>query len=86
MVTTPPDSEGTIAPASVFRATLASVTQNSMFCPDGQEVAFDLMVTVPPHEGSDLIDDAGLGDGLGFGRTDKRTLKSTVAERVFLVG
>jgi len=70
----------------VPNATLASVTENSMFCPDGQEVEFDLMVTVPPHEGSDLIDDAGLGDGLGFGRTDKRTLKSTVAERVFLVG
>lgn len=70
----------------VPNAMLASVTKNSMFCPDGQEVGFDLMVTVPPHEGSELIDDAGLGDGLGFGRTDKRTLKSTVAERVFLVG
>ena len=27
-----------------------------------------------------------MGDGLGFARTDKQTLKSTVAERVFLVG
>jgi sulfide:quinone oxidoreductase len=35
---------------------------------------------------SDLIDEAGLGDGLGFGITDKHTLKSRVAERVFLVG
>lgn len=70
----------------VNNATLASVTENSILCPDGQEIGFDLLVVVPPHEGSDLIEDADLGDGLGFGRTDKRTLKSTVAERVFLVG
>jgi sulfide:quinone oxidoreductase len=70
----------------VNNASLASVTENSMLCPDGQELGFDLMVVIPPHEGSDLIEDANLGDGLGFGRTDKRTLKSTVAERVFLVG
>ena len=70
----------------VPNATLSSVTENSMFCPDGQEIGFDLMVTVPPHEGSELIEDADLGDGLGFGRTNKQTLKSTAAERVFLVG
>jgi len=70
----------------VPNASLASVTENSMFCPDGQQVGFDLMVTIPPHEGSPLIEDADLGDGLGFGRTDRETLKSTLAERVFLVG
>lgn len=70
----------------VPNASLDRVTDRAMYCPDGQEVPFDLMVTIPPHEGSELIDDAGLGDGLGFGRTDKQTLKSSVAERVFLVG
>jgi len=70
----------------VSNAYLASVAKNSIRCPDGQELGFDLMVVIPPHEGSDLIEDAELGDGLGFGRTDKQTLKSTVAERVFLVG
>jgi sulfide:quinone oxidoreductase len=70
----------------VNNASLASVTENSISCPDGQELGFDLLVVVPPHEGSDLIEDADMGDGLGFECTDKRTLKSTVAERVFLVG
>jgi sulfide:quinone oxidoreductase len=70
----------------VNNASLASVSENSIRCPDGQELGFDLLVVVPPHEGSDLIEDAGMGDGLGFGSTDKRTLKSKVAERVFLVG
>jgi sulfide:quinone oxidoreductase len=57
-----------------------------MYCPDGREVPFDLMVCIPPHEGSDLIEAAGLGNGLGFARADKQTLKSAVADRVFLVG
>lgn len=70
----------------VSNAELDRVTDRAMYCPDGQEVPFDLMVTIPPHEGSELIDDAGLGDGLGFGRTNKQTLKSSVDERVFLVG
>ena len=70
----------------VNNAYLASVTANSIRCPDGQELGYDLLVVVPPHEGPELIEDAGLGSGLGFGRTDRQTLKSSVAERVFLVG
>ena len=54
--------------------------------PTARRVPYDLLVTIPPHEGSELIDDAGLGDGLGFGLTDKLTLKSKKAERVFLLG
>lgn len=67
-------------------APLQSVTDKALYCPDGNQVPFDLLVTIPPHEGSDLIDEAGLGDGLGYGQTDKQTLKSTQAERVFLLG
>jgi len=67
-------------------APLAVVTDRTVACPDGKTVPYDLLVTIPPHEGSELIDDAGLGDGLGFGLTDKQTLKSKKAERVFLLG
>jgi sulfide:quinone oxidoreductase len=70
----------------VPNAPVDRVTDNAMYCPDGNEVPYDLMVMIPPHEGSELIEAAGLGDGLGFGRTDKHTLKSKIAERVFLVG
>lgn len=70
----------------VADAPLASVTDNTVSCPDGRSVPYDLLVTIPPHEGSDLIDEARLGDGLGFGLTDKHTLKSKKSERVFLLG
>jgi sulfide:quinone oxidoreductase len=67
-------------------AMLAEVTDTCIACPDGHQIPYDLLVTIPPHEGSDIIDDAGLGDGLGFGLTDKETLKSRNAERIFLIG
>ena len=70
----------------VANATLASVTDKAIGCPDGKQIPFDLLVAIPPHEGSTVIDDAGLGDGIGFGLTDKQTLKSRKAERVFLLG
>ena len=70
----------------VPNASLDRVTDHAMYSPDGQEVPFDLMVCIPPHEGSDLIEEADLGNGLGFARADKQTLKSSVAERVFMVG
>ncbi len=70
----------------VANASLATVTDKTIGCPDGKAIPYDMLVTIPPHEGSELIDDAGLGDGLGFGFTDKQTLKAVKAERVFLLG
>jgi len=70
----------------VSNAYLSSVGPGSIRCPDGQELDYDLLVVVPPHEGPEVIEEAGLGSGLGFGRTDRQTLKSSVAERIFLVG
>jgi sulfide:quinone oxidoreductase len=70
----------------VANASLATVTDKAIGCPDGKAIPYDMLVTIPPHEGSELIDDAGLGDGLGFGFTDKQTLKAVKAERVFLLG
>jgi len=67
-------------------ASLAAVSDDAVICPDGKKVHYDLLVTIPPHEGSEIIDDAGLGDGLGFGLTDRGTLKSRKAERIFLLG
>lgn len=70
----------------VPNSSLAEVNERTIACPDGKEVPYDLLVVVPPHEGSDVIEDAGLGDGLGFGVTDKYTLRSKVADRVYLLG
>ena len=54
---------------------------------DDREVPFDLLVTVPLHGGVAFVErSSGLGDDLGFVRTDPRTLQSTAKPNVFAIG
>ena len=54
---------------------------------DDRELAFDLAVVVPVHNGAPcIVRSPGLGDELGFVPTDQHTLQSTVAPEVFAVG
>lgn len=53
---------------------------------DGREVAYDLLVTVPLHGGSDAIVRSGLGDAAGFLPVDKHTLQHKTFPYVFALG
>jgi sulfide:quinone oxidoreductase len=54
---------------------------------DDRELPFDLLVSIPAHGGAAFVERSpGLGDELGFVRTDPHTLQSTAAENVFAVG
>ena len=52
---------------------------------EGEELAYDLLVTIPPHDGVPMIRDAGLGDD-GWVAVDKTTLEATNAADVFALG
>jgi sulfide:quinone oxidoreductase len=54
---------------------------------DGREVPFDLAVLVPLHGGQAYVDRSpGLGDELGFVRTDQHTLQAKARPNVFVIG
>jgi sulfide:quinone oxidoreductase len=53
---------------------------------DGREIDYDLLVTVPPHQGSALIRTSGLGDAQGFVPTDKHTLVTQAHANIFALG
>jgi sulfide:quinone oxidoreductase len=54
---------------------------------DGREVPFDLAVVVPAHAGAPYVGRSpGLGDALGFVRTDPHTLQAHAAPNVFAIG
>jgi sulfide:quinone oxidoreductase len=53
---------------------------------DGIEVAYDLLVSVPVNMGDPLIARSGMGDELNFIPTDKRTLKASEFDNVFVLG
>ena len=53
---------------------------------DGRTVGFDLLCAIPPNLGPAVLDDSGLGDGAGYAMTDPRTLRSKIAESIYLLG
>lgn len=53
---------------------------------DGRTLEYDLLCAIPPNVGPQVIDDAGLGDGMGYALTDPRTLKSRKADFIFFLG
>ena len=53
---------------------------------EGETVAYDLLVLVPPHRGQQVIEDSGLGDERGWVPVDKHTLKHVEFEHVWAIG
>ena len=52
---------------------------------DGRTLDYDLLVSIPPHAGVDLVAEAGLGDD-GWVETDPRTLEAAGADDVYAIG
>ncbi len=65
---------------------LAGVGDDYIESPTGQTVHSDLSFIIPPHEGSNIVEDSGLGNGIGFGVCDIHSLQSRRDERVFFLG
>lgn len=57
-----------------------------MFDYGGEEVDFDLLVTVPTNMGDECILRSGFGDDLNYVPTDKNTLQSKVKDNIFVIG
>jgi len=52
---------------------------------EGVTLSYDLLITIPPHQGAQVIDDSGLGKG-GWVPTDKETLHHEGSDNVFVCG
>ncbi|WP_251328832.1 NAD(P)/FAD-dependent oxidoreductase [Haloplanus pelagicus] len=59
--------------------------ERTLHAADGRALDYNLLVTIPPHAGVDLVADAGLGDD-GWVETDPRTLEAVNAEDVYAIG
>ncbi len=53
---------------------------------EGTELDYDLLVLIPPHRGSPVIDASGIGDKGGWVPTDKFTMQVKGHERLFAIG
>lgn len=61
-------------------------TNKKIFEYGGEEVAYDLLVTVPPNLGNPCIERSGMGDDSRFVPTDKHTLQSRDYPDIFVLG
>lgn len=52
----------------------------------GDELAYDLLISIPPNIGSMVIEEAGLGNGIGFIEVDNHTLLAKKGENIFGIG
>ena len=52
---------------------------------EGVTLPYDMLVTIPPHNGAEVITDSGLGDG-GWVPTDKKKLLREGSDDVFICG
>lgn len=53
---------------------------------EGESSEYDLLVLVPPHRGSAVVEASGLGDAGGWIPTDRNTLQHRTHERIFTIG
>ena len=53
---------------------------------DGREVPYDLLVSIPQHQGAEVLKGSGLVDDSGFLKVDPQTLQSKIDPRVFGIG
>ncbi len=53
---------------------------------EGEEIDFDMLVLIPPHEGHKVIKESGLGDREGFVPTDRHTLKVIDKDKMYAIG
>ncbi len=52
----------------------------------GQEILFDLLVTVPTNKGNEVIERSGLGDELNYVPANKATLQALAYKNIFVIG
>jgi len=62
------------------------VENNQIISWDDRTVDFDLLVTVPVHNGADCIKNSDIGDDLGFVRVDNATLQNPLHAEIFALG
>ncbi len=53
---------------------------------EGEELAYDLLILVPPHRGAQVVVDSGLAPAAGWLPTDPHTLEVRGQERMYAIG
>ncbi|GEL08887.1 type III sulfide quinone reductase, selenoprotein subtype [Salisediminibacterium halotolerans] len=61
-------------------------TNNQMVGKDGSRLDYDLLVTVPPNKGNEVIARSGMGNARNYVAADPHTLQAKNYDNIFVVG
>lgn len=75
-----------IALARFFNVESVDAAKRTVSSLEGETADYDLLVLVPPHRGSAVIEASGLGDAGAWVPTDRETLQHRSFERIFAIG
>ena len=79
------DRQG-IGLSTFFNVESVDATKGTVTSIEGEDAEYDLLVLVPPHRGSSVIEDSGLGGVGGWIPTNRETLQHNAHERIFAIG
>jgi sulfide:quinone oxidoreductase len=69
-----------------FQISQVNADQQTIESFTGEEVSYDLLVSIPPNFGQQVIIDSDLGDPMGYIDTDHGTLKAKGFDRMYVIG
>jgi sulfide:quinone oxidoreductase len=69
-----------------FNAESVDPAAHKMYSLEGDSVDYDLLIAVPPHRGTDVIRDSGIGDEDGWIPADKGTMRVKGHDDAFAIG
>jgi sulfide:quinone oxidoreductase len=69
-----------------FNTESVDPSTHKMYSLEGDSVDYDLLIAIPPHRGTDLIKNSGIGDEEGWIPADKETMRVKGQEGVYAIG
>ena len=69
-----------------FNFETVDTENNKVLSLEGEEIKYDGLIVVPPHEGHDVIKESGLGDREGWVTTDRYSMKHTEYNNIYAIG
>jgi len=69
-----------------FNLSYVDPAERRVYSLEGEEFDYDLLIAVPPHRGSNVISESGIGDSEGWIPTDRRSMNVKDYDEVFALG
>ncbi|MCS7117279.1 MAG: NAD(P)/FAD-dependent oxidoreductase [Thaumarchaeota archaeon] len=71
---------------TMFNTDYVDPKAKKVYSIEGEELEFDLLITVPPHRGADVVFRSEMGDSEGWIPTDKETMRHEGSDDVYVIG